>query len=55
MGAIILFVNAIMSYFVYKIDYASDTEWSRYILINIISCCGLMVFNAFEYINVRLN
>ena len=50
-GAGILFINALYSFFLYKIDYASDEEWFRYLVIYTFCCCGLIIFNLFVYMD----
>lgn len=41
-----------MSRFISKIQYASDEEWSRYLLLNFLCCFGLGMFNLAEYFDV---
>ena len=48
-GFSILLINAIISRYLSKLEYASDQEWSRYTLLNLIFWTFLVGYNAFEY------
>lgn len=50
-GSAILLINASYSRFIYKIDYASDEEWFRYLVLNFVCCVGLGLFNMAEYLD----
>ena len=38
-----------MARFISNVRYASDEEWSRFIILNLICCSGLTGFNLAEY------
>ena len=49
-GSIILFVNSLYWLFIYLKDYASDQEWSRYMILLIILWCAMVGFLIAEYV-----
>ena len=48
-GFIILLINSVVSRFLSKINYASDEEWSRYTIINLLCWISLITYNCFDY------
>jgi hypothetical protein len=50
-GSAILLINAGYARFISKIDYASDEEWFRYLVMNFVCCVGLGLFNMAEYLD----
>ena len=49
-GGIILFINAIYYCFISCKKYASDQEWSRYLIIGTVILAVMLLFNIFHYI-----
>ena len=49
-GGIILFINAIYYCFMACKKYASDQEWSRYLIVGTIILVIMLLFNIFHYI-----
>lgn len=49
-GAALLFINALCYCYLGCKKYASDQEWSRYLLIASIICALLLIFNIIHYI-----
>lgn len=49
-GAILIFINAFCYCFIGCKEYASDQEWSRYLIITSILCVILIGVNVFHYI-----
>lgn len=54
-GAMILFVNALISYMMFNVDYATDDEWFRYLVFNFVSSSVLICFNLFQYLRFVKN
>lgn len=54
LGIVIFFVNSVVNYFMYSVEYASDTEWSRYVTLTIIYCLFIIILNSYEYFYVRI-
>jgi hypothetical protein len=48
----ILFIVAIYAFFMLKIEYATDQEWSRYLLFNSILWAALVGFLVGDFLNV---
>lgn len=49
-GAVILFVNCLMFCFIYSTEYASDKEWSRYLILLTFFWLCMVGFNIAQYI-----
>ena len=49
-GAVILFVNCLMFCFIYSTEYASDKEWSRYLILLTFFWLCMLGFNIAQYV-----
>jgi len=53
-GAVILFVNCLMFCFIYSTEYASDKEWSRYLILLTFFWLCMLGFNIAQYVVTSL-
>jgi hypothetical protein len=44
-----------MARFLSRVEYASDEEWFRYLVLNLSCCITLGLFNLFEYFDFKNN